>query len=219
MNNEFRKVMRELVKSNYSTLDSRKLKTIIDHFYGEGDKTRYSGLYEYDNGYFIHYPGSDDGNPHNPYIYITDLDRTMSMRFETHNLPDFITFVIRKWRKSSANFPKVPVYRITGSSVVNYPTVEETVSHFLIWVKDTHRFFANGTDEEFIAFLNMISKSCQLGNVYFKTVLNWNGGLNNMVEYKQIPSSRLFYTILNLTIDRTVYDDDEVAEKWRRAIY
>lgn len=220
MNDEFRKVMRELVKSNYSTLDSRKLKTIIDHFYGEGEKTRYQGVYKYNNGYLIHYPGAEDAKPYNPNIHITDFYGNWSLRFEYHNLPDFIMYIIVKWKRITREDLKISTYNLTGSSIVNYPTVEETVSHFLIWAKDTHRFYSdNATDDQFAGFLNVLRASSTLGIVYTNAVINWNGGVEKAIEYKQIPSSQLFYHILRLTISRNEYDDEETIEKWRRAIY
>lgn len=122
-------------------------------------------MYEYDNGYFIHYPGAEDAKPYNPNVYITDFNRGLYLRFEFHNLPDFIMYIIRKWKKVTKDDIKIDTYHLTGSSIVNYPTVEETVSHFLVWAKDTHRFYSdNATDDQFAGYLNVLRTSSELGN-------------------------------------------------------
>lgn len=216
--NTFANTIKELVNTNYASLDAAKMKVIVGHFYGAAVALECDGEFQYDNGYIIHYPGKDDSNPYNPYVWITDEDRLINKSFYFHNLPAFIYYAIRKWRKEDKPM-KWETYNLTSSHVTNFDTVEETVSKFLEWVKTTHQFLQGSSEELFKQFFTDLGKSSILGEAYVKACIEYNGDPIKMAEYKQIPSSKVFYSVLKKILNRREWDNEKEISRWRKAIY
>ena len=218
MKNLFKETIKELVNTNYASLDSNKMKVIVGHFYGPATPLECEGEFQYDNGYIVQYPGANDRNPYNPYIWIADDNRIWARSFYYHNLPPFIYYAIRKWRRCKVS-TKCKTYNLTSNNVANFDTVEETVSKFLEWAKTTHTYLQNSYDELFRYFFTDLGKSSILGEAYVKACIQWNGNPYNMEEYKQIPSSEVFYSVLKKILNRREWDNEEEISRWRKAIY
>ena len=143
------------------------MKVIVGHFYGPATPLECEGEFQYDNGYIVQYPGANDRNPYNPYIWIADDNRIWARSFYYHNLPPFIYYAIRKWRRCKVS-TKCETYRLTSGYITNFDTVEETVSKFLEWAKTTHTFLQSSSEELFTEFFTDLGKSSILGEAYVK---------------------------------------------------
>ena len=218
MKNLFKETIKELVVTNYASLDMNKMKVIVGHFYGPAVALECEEEFRYGNGSIVHYSGAEDSNPYNPYIWITDEDRLRTQSFYYHNLPPFIYYTIRKWRRGEVVM-KWNTYYLTSNYITDFDTVEETVSKFLEWAKTTHTFLQSSSEELFSDFLTDLGKSSILGEAYVKACIHQNGDPYRMMEYKQILSSKLFYSVLKKILNRREWDKEKEISRWRKAIY
>ena len=97
---QFKEIIREMVRTNYQSLDKEKMKTIIDHYYGSSTKQyNYNKLvYKYSNGYKITFNRSlVDGKPSDsPYLQIDTKDGKHMEMFHG-DLPPVIQYILRKY--------------------------------------------------------------------------------------------------------------------------
>ena len=97
---QFKELIREMVRTNYQSLNKEKMKVIIDHYYGSSTKqyNRNKLIYKYSNGYKITFNRNlVDGKPSDsPYLQIDTKDGKHMEMFHG-DLPPTIQYILRKY--------------------------------------------------------------------------------------------------------------------------
>lgn len=223
---ELKNVIRELVKTNFASLDAESMKVILNAIYGKPTHGGiFSSTYEYDydhvvrniifNGFVL--KGSD------PKFTVDEIDygKMTSKQYIYKSIP-FASYLIKKYEKSKKlKIPKTSVFNLSPMDFrPHLDSVEETVNDFIKWAKQTHQFMSsNCTNEQFENFLAKLYSSSVLGEVYVDAVIEWNRGRQDAIIHKNIPSSEVFYSVLKRILNKKEWDDEEEINRWKKAIY
>jgi len=211
-NKEFKKVMKELVRTNYATLDNSKLKVIMDHFYGP--------FYSYSSSTdSIHYL-----KPNVVAIFsstgtgVEIIQGTSRLRDISREFPTFLKFIMGKYYKTLEHNEKAAYLIKDMTPLANYNRIRRLIKDFTTWVKETHKFASEVSDEFYIKFMCDLSDHSLLGDAYAKAVFQRNEKYHDQLKYKCIPSDMEYYEMIIKIFQRHTWNDQLTSRMFEKAI-